>query len=51
MRAIPGLPGAAKSWTPGDWASFQQRACSRPPEPITRIFIWAGYNGSNAGQL
>jgi hypothetical protein len=24
--------------TRGDWASFQASACSRPPEPMTRIF-------------
>ncbi len=23
----------------GDWAIFQARACSRPPEPIKRTFI------------
>ena len=36
--AMPGLPGAAKICTSGSCASFQQSACSRPPEPITRIF-------------
>ena len=36
----PPLPGAQKSWvTLGDWASFQQMACSRPPPPTTKTFI------------
>src|SRR5215472_8537568 len=39
IRAIPGLPGHAKSSTPSDCANFQHRACSRPPLPITSIFI------------
>ena len=38
--AMPALPGAHHIWvTWGDWASFQTRACSRPPEPMTRIFM------------
>ena len=38
--AIPALPGAQYNFSVnGDCRSFQQRACSRPPEPITRIFI------------
>ena len=38
--AIPPLPGAQNSSvTLGDWASFQQMACSRPPEPTTKIFM------------
>ena len=37
---MPGLPGAAYSADVfGLCASFQQSACSRPPEPTTRIFI------------
>src|SRR5260221_96329 len=41
-RAVPPLPGATKTfWALGDWASFQARACSRPPEPMTRMFISA----------
>src|SRR5690606_2199651 len=41
-RAVPPLPGATKTvWTRSDWTSFQDRACSRPPEPTTRIFIRA----------
>ena len=35
----PRVPGAQKTaWTRGDCFSFQQRACSRPPLPITRTF-------------
>src|SRR5258708_7279792 len=46
-RAVPELPGATNTCvTPGDCASFHASACSRPPEPTTRIFlellsIWA----------
>ena len=37
--AMPALPGAHhKRLTRGDCASFQTKACSRPPEPMTRIF-------------
>src|SRR3954447_3264983 len=37
--AVPALPGAQKTaWTRGDCFNFQQRACSRPPLPITRTF-------------
>src|SRR5260370_11116548 len=36
---MPGLPGAAYSAVVfGLCASFQHSACSRPPDPITRIF-------------
>ena len=38
--AMPALPGAHQSRvTCGDWASFHTRACSRPPEPMTRSCI------------
>src|SRR5687767_1700950 len=38
--AIPVLPGAHHIFdTCEDCASFQTRACSRPPEPMTRSFI------------
>ena len=38
--AVPALPGATKTLnTRGDCASFHASACSRPPEPMTRIFI------------
>ena len=38
--AMPGLPGAMTSREArGDWAIFQARACSRPPEPTSRMFI------------
>ena len=38
--AVPALPGATStSSTRGDCASFQASACSRPPEPMTRIFM------------
>ena len=38
--AMPGLPGAMRSSVQrGDWRFFHARACSRPPEPMRRIFI------------
>ena len=38
--AVPAFPGAQKtSSTLGDCFSFQTKACSRPPEPTTRILI------------
>jgi len=38
--AVPALPGATiTSRTRGDCASFQAKACSRPPLPITSTFI------------
>jgi hypothetical protein len=37
---MPALPGAQKIFSAcGDCASFQTSACSRPPEPMTRIFM------------
>src|SRR5512135_330538 len=39
-RAVPALPGATNTLVErGERASFQARACSRPPLPITRIFM------------
>src|SRR6185295_3378500 len=39
-RAIPALPGAHRSFVvSGEAAIFQASACSRPPEPMRRIFI------------
>ena len=39
--AIPGLPGAHHIFVGRrDWASFQTKVCSRPPPPITKIFIY-----------
>src|SRR5471032_1887908 len=39
-RAVPPLPGATYTiWIRSDCASFHARACSRPPEPTTKIFI------------
>ena len=35
--AVPALPGAMKTCVPSPWASFQAKACSRPPEPKTKI--------------
>ena len=36
----PSLPGAHQICSiRGDWASFHTSACSRPPPPMTRIFI------------
>src|SRR5258708_29418785 len=38
-HSVPALPGATKICrAPGDCASFQASACSRPPLPTTRIF-------------
>src|SRR5438046_1918947 len=38
--AMPALPGAHHSFvTSGEAAIFHANACSRPPEPITRIFM------------
>jgi len=38
--AVPALPGATiTSLTRADRASFQASACSRPPAPMTRIFM------------
>ena len=38
--AMPPLPGAQNSSvTLGDWASFQQMACSRPPLPTTSTLM------------
>jgi hypothetical protein len=40
ISAIPALPGAQKSAPQvGDSAIAQHNACSRPPDPTTRIFI------------
>src|SRR5581483_728649 len=40
--AMPAFPGAQTSFlTRGDCASFQTRACSRPPDPMTRTFMAA----------
>src|ERR1019366_10545667 len=37
---MPALPGAHHICVAcGDGASFQTRACSRPPEPMTKIFM------------
>ena len=41
-RAVPALPGATSTFeTRGERASFHASACSRPPEPMTRIFTAA----------
>src|SRR5688572_29728660 len=38
--AMPGLPGAAISWSQlGDCANRHASACSRPPEPSSRMFM------------
>src|SRR5215470_7098787 len=49
--AIPALPGAHHSFvTSGDAAIFHAKACSRPPEPMTRIFMEsAGWKGNFDG--
>jgi hypothetical protein len=37
---MPPLPGAQiRRVSTGEAASFQQSACSRPPEPMTSTFI------------
>ena len=42
--AVPALPGAmCRVATAGSAASARARACSRPPEPITRMSTPAGY--------
>ena len=42
--AVPALPGATcTAATAGSAASDRARACSRPPEPITRMSTPAGY--------
>ena len=39
-RAVPALPGATNTLaTRGDCAIFHASACSRPPPPMTRMFI------------
>ena len=39
-KAVPPLPGATNTLVAlGDWANFHAKACSRPPPPITIIFI------------
>ena len=52
ISAVPALPGAQKiRSTSDDWFSFQTSACSRPPPPMTRIFIARSIDcrGSRAG--
>lgn len=40
-EAVPPFPGATKTFsTKADWASFHERACSRPPAPSKRI-LWS----------
>ena len=40
LVAVPALPGATKTFaTRLDCAIFHANACSRPPPPMTRIFI------------
>jgi hypothetical protein len=42
--AVPGLPGAMSSLVHKLlFDSFQASACSRPPEPSSKIFIGSGY--------
>src|SRR5688572_21638912 len=44
--ASPGLPGSdINSLTRSLWASFQPRACSRPPDPTSRTFIDGALRG------
>src|SRR2546421_12606722 len=40
ISLVPAFPSAQKIRSAcGDWRSFHARACSRPPLPMTRIFI------------
>src|SRR5712692_2434000 len=40
QRAMPGFPGAAYTFlTASLWLSFHASACSRPPEPMTKMRI------------
>ncbi len=46
--AVPALPGATKTFaTRGSWATFQARACSRPPLPMMSTFM--GFSWRNGG--
>ena len=48
--AIPALAGADQSPVMrGDCASFQTMACSRPPLPMTRTFMWRQIKQENDG--
>ena len=39
-KAVPALPGAINKLVHNRlWLSFHAKVCSRPPEPIKRIFI------------
>ncbi|MCY1534913.1 hypothetical protein D9M68_702970 [compost metagenome] len=51
--AVPALPGATKTFsTRGSWATFQARACSRPPLPMMSTFMGVLLNSSGpAGSL
>src|SRR5919108_5673898 len=45
---MPGLPGAAcSSVSRALWPSFHARACSRPPEPITRTLTGRECSGAS----
>jgi hypothetical protein len=42
---MPGLPGAKISaGFREDWESLRPKACSRPPDPMTRIFMGSKVN-------
>jgi hypothetical protein len=48
---VPALPGATStSLTRGDCLSFHASACSRPPEPMTRIFMGSGTGQKGEGR-
>src|SRR6202158_3971865 len=48
-RAVPALPGATKTFaTRLDCAIFHANACSRPPPPMTRIFIASAHASVHA---
>lgn len=50
--AMPGLPGAANNAVQlGDCASFQAKACSRPPEPMRRMFTLPDAPSSDDARL
>jgi hypothetical protein len=50
--AVPALPGATKTFaTRESCATFQARACSRPPLPMIKTFITLSHWGRACGPL
>ncbi len=51
-NCVPALPGATNtSSTSSNFAHCQARACSRPPAPITKTFIFFTYTYSSINSL